>query len=314
MAKRTSRNLTGARERRNRRRLIYCMVVFILLIVLSMNGMYGRQLSQGNAALADSEFQIHVIDVGQGDSILVVADGETMLIDAAESGAAPAITEYLQNLGIEQLDMAVATHFHADHIGGFANVLHEIPAETVLEPVCPDSLVPATRTYERYLDAVEETGAELTAVQVGDTFSLGGAAITVLAPIPGKGSKDSNNISVVLRIEYDGVTALFTGDMETPEEQTILDSGRSVRADFIKIGHHGSDTSTGEAFLAQVNPQFAAISCGADNSYGHPSQQTLDRLHAYTDDVLITAQSGNIVFLYDKDTKNCNMTAEREQE
>lgn len=310
MAAKTGKPTYGKEEKKKKNSLLYCIVVFILTIVACFSGKFKTILDEGAVTIPDAEFQIHVIDVDQADSVLVVADGEAMLIDAAESSAANTILEYLKSQNITQLKYAVATHFHADHIGGMAAVLNGVHADTVLEPVCKDSLIPATRTYERYLDAVEGTGAKLKAVKAGDTFTLGGAEISVLAPVSEK-ANDLNNTSVVLRVEYNGVTSIFTGDMETPEEKTILESGAKLDADFLKVGHHGSDTSSGDSFLAAVTPQYAVISCGVDNSYGHPADVTLEKLAKYTKNVMITAQTGSVVFLYDKDSGTCNMIAER---
>lgn len=303
--------ISAAKKRRSRNTKIYCIVIFILLAIACLNGRYSTELKENAVHLSEAEFQVHVMDVGQGDSILVIADGEAMLIDSAESSSGETIAAYLEKQNITKLKYAVATHMHADHIGGFPTVLREVPAETVLEPLCPDSLVPTTRTYERFLETVEDTDAVLKTVRAGDSFSLGAARITVLAPVSEEFS-DQNNISVVLRVEYDGVRCLFTGDMEMQEEQSILDSGAGIRADFLKVGHHGSDTSSGEDFLAAVQPRFAAISCGADNSYGHPAEETLQKLRQYTEDIKITAEDGDIVFLYDKDSRSSDIISSKE--
>lgn len=308
------------KEPKMKNKIIYAILVTILSAIALITGRYSvseeNQTVQSDQeiTLADAEFQVHVIDVGQGDSILVCADGETMLIDTAESKASTEILDYLASRNITALDYAVATHMHADHIGSFSKVLGQIRPAHILEPVYADSLIPTTKTYERYLDTVEATGAEYTALQTGDSFTLGSAQITVLAPVD-ESAKDLNNTSLVLRVQYDDIVCLFTGDMEVQEEKTILEnlenSGKQglLKADFLKAGHHGSDTSSGEDFLAQVQPEYAAISCGVNNKYGHPAQSTLEHLAVWTDQVYITAQQGDIVFYYDKDTKSCHMTA-----
>lgn len=304
------------KEPKAKNKIIYSIVVVILTIVALISGRYStEQAKQENQeiGIADAEFQVHVIDVGQGDSILVCADGQTMLIDAAESSASAKIIDYLASQNITELDYAAATHMHADHIGGFPKVLAQIKPKNVIEPVYQDSLIPTTKTYERYLDAVEATGANYQALKAGDSFTLGNAQISVLAPVSEQASS-LNNTSLVLRVQYDDIVCLFTGDMETPEEKTILESNIDLKADFLKAGHHGSDTSSGEEFLAQVQPKYVAVSCGVNNKYGHPVESTLEHLAVWTDNIYITAQQGDIVFLYDKDTKSCDViTSGKEQ-
>ena len=296
----------------SRNKLIYSILVAILTMIALISGKYSTEHPQEtqnqNITVSDAEFQVHVMDVGQGDSILISADGQTLLIDAAESGESGKIVSYLNAQGIAELDCAAATHMHADHIGGFPKVFSSIKPKAMIEPVFQDSLIPTTKTYEKYLDAVEASGAEYKALKTGDSFTLGNAQITVLAPVSEHASS-LNNTSLVLRVQYDDIVCLFTGDMETPEEKTILSTvdNSQLKATFLKAGHHGSDTSSGEAFLEQVQPEYAAISCGVDNKYGHPAESTLEHLRKYTDKIYITAQQGDIVFLYDKDTKSCNV-------
>lgn len=295
-------------EPKAKNKIIYCIVVAILTVIALISGKYSlEQTPEENNSkinIDNAEFQVHVIDVGQGDSILVCADGETMLIDAGESKASAKILSYLESQNITELDYAAATHMHADHIGSFSKIFDEIKPKNIIEPVYHDSLVPTTKTYEKYLDAVEATGANYQALKSGDNFTLGNAKISVLAPVSDEKVSSLNNTSLVLRVQYDDIVCLFTGDMETQEEKTILENNPDLKADFLKAGHHGSDTSSSEDFLAQVQPSYVAISCGVDNKYGHPADSTLEHLAVWTEDIHITAQEGDIIFLYDKDTKS----------
>lgn len=308
-------NITDSKK--SKRSILYTVVVTILFAIACLNGRLiqplEEEIEQGEFALSDAEFQVHVIDVGQADSILVIADGEAMLIDAAESGNAQTILDYIAAQNITELKYAAATHMHADHIGGYGKVFAGIKVKTVLEPVYADSLVPTTKTYERYLDGVETTGAKLHAAEAGETFTLGGATITVVGPVS-EDASDLNNTSLVLRVDYEGVSCLFTGDMEEPEEKAILASGADLDVDFLKVGHHGAKTSSSEAFLAALTPQYAAISCGAGNDYGHPTPEALERLGVHTDNILITMDEGDVVFSYDKDTGTCSFTGTKNEE
>ncbi len=310
------KTLPAQQQNNTRNKIIYIIVIVILVIIALMSGKYSTQVQESdlqiiqdqNITISDAEFQVHMIDVGQGDSILISADGQTMLIDAAESSAGDKIVNYLSAQNITELDYAAATHMHADHIGSFPKVFASVKPKHMLEPVFADSFIPTTKTYEKYLDAVEASGAEYQALKTGDTFTLGNAQVTVLAPVSEHASS-LNNTSLVLRVQYDDIVCIFTGDMETPEEKTILSTvdNSLLKADFLKAGHHGSHTSSGEAFLEQVQPKYVGISCGVDNKYGHPAESTLEHLRNYTDNIYITAQQGDIVFLYDKDTKICNV-------
>lgn len=281
---------------------IYCIVIAILTGVVLFNARNSVPQKQESFTVSDAAFQVHVMDVGQGDSILVLSDGHAMLIDAAETQASAKILTYLETQGVTALDYAVATHLHADHIGSFPQVLEQVTAAHIMEAPCRDDLLPTSGTYEAYLDAVEVSGAEYSIVQAGERFQLGGASVEVLAPASEE-AESLNNTSLVLKICYEDVVCLFTGDMENSEEAELLAGGYDLKADFLKVGHHGSNTASGEAFLARVQPEFAAISCSADNAYGHPAKETLDKLAAYTEHVCITAEDGDIVFVYDADTK-----------
>ncbi len=297
-------------QKKGKNVILYCIVIAILFGSACYTARISQLQQNAGITAQDADFQVHMIDVGQGDSILVVADGEAMLIDAAEASEADAINAYLDTQGITELQYAVATHPHADHIGGFPQVLQHCPAETVYEPVCPEDLLPTTKTYEDFLDAAEACGAKYDLLQAGDSFALGGAEVSVLGPVSEEAS-DLNNVSIVLRVEYEGTVCLFTGDMETPEEKAILQSGAGLNADLLKVGHHGAATSSGKDFLAAVTPQYAMISCGIDNSYGHPAKSTMERLESYTDDIYLTSKQGSVVFLYDKETDACNFVTER---
>ena len=292
--------------------IVFCVLVAILLGIALLNAKLAGLERDESITVSDADFQVHMIDVGQGDAILVIADGNTMLIDAGEPEAAGTVAGYLEAQEVGKLTYAVATHMHADHIGGMARVLTWCGAGTLIEPVYPDALVPTNTVYENYLAAIEESGVKVRTMHDGDSFRLGSADVQVLAPAQDDAPDALNNTSLVLRVQYDDVVCLFTGDMEEPEEKTLLARGEDLRADLLKAGHHGSATSSGEDFLAAVQPQYVFVSCGRDNSYGHPAKSTLERLGLWTQDIYVTAEEGHTVFLYDKDTGTCNVVTQKE--
>jgi competence protein ComEC len=256
---------------------------------------------------AKGELQVHVLDVGQGDSILVVSPaGKTALIDTGNPGNWGVIQNALKRVGARQIDLFVATHAHADHIGSAVDVLNNFPVQNVLDSRQPNN----TRTYERYLEAVQEDvvskGGKFIAAQPGQTFDLGdGAKFTVLAPIQPfftksqlrQGGNEPNANSVVLRLDFGKFSMLLPGDAEAATEDRILDKGENVRADVLKVGHHGSRYATSEEFIRAGHFKDAIISDGANNDYGHPSQEALDRLRNAGVKVWRTDLQGEITVL-----------------
>lgn len=285
-------------ETKSRNTIIYAVVVALLAVVALISGRLHATYRPPAGAQSGAPFQVHVIDVGQGDSILVLADGHAMLIDGGEPSAASAVQAYLKAQGVTKLDYVAATHPHADHIGGLPEIIRAYPPKNIIEPVCPEALLPVTSIYERFLDAAEASGARFRTMQAGDRFKVGGARVTVVGPVSAD-AENLNDTSLVLRVQYGDCTCLFTGDMGSAEETAVLSRKFELQSDFLKVAHHGSDSGSGEALLAAVQPEYAVISCAADNDYGHPHKAALDRIRAHTDKIYTTAERGDIVFSYD---------------
>ncbi len=219
----------------------------------------------------DGEMSLIVLDVGQGDSLLLHSDGQWALVDAGTPDSADAILQAMDDYGVRSLALAVATHPHADHIGSMAAVLDAYPPAVFWMP----DAVHTSAAYERMLDAVERSGADAVLAQTGDVFTLGSMRITVLSPgANAPYADDFNNMSLVLLCEGAGVRFLLAGDAEEPVEQDMLQNGLP-EIDVLKAGHHGSSTSSSLPFLQAIRPAYAAISCGVDNSYEHPHRETL---------------------------------------
>ncbi len=241
--------------------------------------------------------QVHFINVGQGDCSLIVSDGYTVLIDAGESEESYVVTSYLSELGIEKLDFIIATHPHSDHIGGLAGVIENISADRVIVPHIPDDELPTTKTYRKFLEAVDSADCTLEEAYVGEVIELGISELEILAPVTDEYS-DLNNFSIVSQLDYGGTSFLFTGDAESESEKDMMENNLLDDIDVLKVGHHGSDTSSKKKFLEVIKPDYAVISCG-DNSYNHPNEKTVARLAEYTDKIYRTDHQGNIIFTSD---------------
>ena len=293
--------------KRTRRRPAWVGVLALLVVaaagILRYLGVdWNTLLPAGAGAPAASQtapegtLQVYYFDVGQADSELIcLPTGEHILIDASTSSTQEELVRQLRSLGAETLDLVVATHPHADHIGGMAAVLEALTVEQIVMPVTSDSSTPTTQTYEALLDAIGEEGLTVTPAQAGEEiWNGGGASLQVLAP-NAQSYDDLNDYSVVLRLVYGADSFLFTGDAEETSEEEMLSRGYTLSATVLKCGHHGSETSTSQPFLDAVRPQYAVISCGVDNDYGHPDQVTLDRLEAAGAEVFRTDLQGTIV-------------------
>ena len=224
------------------------------------------------APAVSSGFKVYFLDVGQADASLIICDGKTMLIDGGNAADSNLIYSVLKKRGITHLDYIIATHAHEDHVGGLSGALQYATVGTVYCPVTSYS----SKSFTNFANAVQEQGKSITVPSVGTSFYLGSAKCTVLAV---NTSSDANNSSIVVRIVYGSTSFLFTADAEREVEEALINRGVNLRSTVLKVGHHGSYTSSSYAFLWNVMPQYAVISCGKNNSYGHPHDEVLSRLH-----------------------------------
>lgn len=253
----------------------------------------------GQQAVTTSESQpeapglkVHFIDVGQADAILVQSNGHNMLVDAGNNGDADLVVNYLKDQGVTKLDTIIATHPHEDHIGGMDVVIKNFDVGEALIP----KVNYTTRTYRDVLLALRKV--KTTAAQGGQSFNLGQAQVAILGPNNNK-YEELNDYSIVCKVTYGQTSFLLTGDAGVEPEQEMLQRGYDLKADVLKVAHHGSSTSTSKAFLKAVNPKMAVISVGQHNDYGHPHKETLQRLAAQGVKVYQTAQVGTIVMTSD---------------
>lgn len=246
------------------------------------------QLS-GETYEKDAELAVRFLDVGQGDATLLESRGHWLLIDGGAPSASRKIYATLEKLGVSHLDAVIATHPDADHIGGIAAALNYATCDSLYCSVDQSD----SETFAYMVKYNERNGSGIVVPQNGDSFSLGDATVTFLRTR--ETFSDSNNGSLVTRIDCGGASFLFPGDAENPAEQALLSDGANVSATVLHVGHHGSLTSTSAAFLAAVAPRYAVVSVGA-NDYGHPSERVMERIRDFGVAIYRTDQVGDIAF------------------
>lgn len=275
-------------------------ILFVLLSLLTGCAQQPQSLPE------NSSFEVHYIDVGQADSALVLCDGYSMLIDGGNVADSDLVAAYLKKESIDELDYVICTHAHEDHVGGLSGALSVASAENILAP----ETVADTKAYKNFVSKAEAQGVPIEHPSAGDTFELGSSTVTILGPVK-ESADDLNNTSIVLKVTYGDTSFLFTGDAEYEEEHEILDAGYDISADVLKVGHHGSDTSTSYLWLREVMPEYAVISVGIDNSYGHPDETVLSRLRDEGAEIYRTDIQGDIIAV--SDGKSVSITPSRNE-
>lgn len=245
----------------------------------------GQNTTGTKQEVAAKESQIHFIDTGNSDAILIINDGEAMLIDGGENDDEEFLVKYLNNQGVTELEYLIATHPHADHVGGLDAIVDNLHVNTIFVANGDAD----TKTYRDFINSAMNKGLTPSVPLEDSQFPLGSAYFKVMNT---DGGSDANNQSLVVEYVNGEDKALFMGDAEKEVEDEILSKVEQV--DLLKVGHHGSRTSTSEAFLKKVNPTYAVITCGTGNSYGHPHKETLDKLQGI--EIHRTDECGSIVF------------------
>ncbi len=281
----------------NTKRLLSTLAIFILAIFI-LCGCGLESFLNEESIVENAELTVAFIDVGQGDSTLITCDGETMLIDAGVYSERQNLSSFLRRQGIESLDYCVATHSHSDHIGGMSHILYNFTPVNFIYPAYKSN----SSDWYSLLDTCDELGISYSTPTPGNTFSVGGATLTVLSPYKDANYDNLNNQSLVIRLDYEDTSFIFTGDAEKQVERELLKSNFNLEADVLKCGHHGSSTSSSEAFVDAVNPRAAVISCGKNNDYNHPHIETLNTLKSRDIEIYRTDLGSTIVAYSDGNT------------
>ena len=310
----------GRRKKKNS--IAYAITAIIVIVVILL---FGNKLSMDNIETMFSNISENVVaqespdintnvvegqdvvvkffDVGQADSILVQSAGVNMLIDAGTNNMGNTVVQNLKHLGITKINYLVGTHPHEDHIGGMDDVINNFEIGTIYMPKVQTN----TKTFEDVLDAISNKGLTITTPEVGYVFEVGNTKCEVMCAGTGTTEENSNlNLSsIVIRMVYGEESFLFMGDAEEKNES----SRQWPQTTVLKVGHHGSDTSSSESFLNQVKPEISVISVGINNTYGHPKKTTLDKLNALETSIYRTDQNGTITITCDG--TNCVVTTEK---
>lgn len=296
-------------KQKNGKWLKFGLVLIFLTVFLVLREQLPGEMTKAFLEAASEAFrdgsglEIHYLDVGQGDCTLILCDGHAMLIDAGDNDRGTAVQSYLESQGVTTLDYVIGTHPDADHIGGLDVVLYKFDCQMVMMP----DFEKDTRTYDDVVQTMKQKRYKNTLPEVGTVYELGSAVFTIVAP-NGEYGDNANDYSVGILLQHGKNRFLFTGDAEEASEADMLENGIDLEADVFKASHHGSRTANTEEFLQTVDPDYVVISCGQDNSYGHPHAEVMDRLRAMGISVFRTDEQGTIVAYSDGTEITFNMS------
>lgn len=286
---------------------IITAIIFIIVSAIYVAKEYDHifNFEPNSQSTVSGNCSVHFFDVGQGDSSLIVCDGVSVLIDGGENNKGDEVLVYLKELKISSLDYVIGTHAHSDHIGGLDTVINSVEVKNIVLYDLPDKMVPTTKTYTDLLNAILENDVNVISAKAGESIDIGDGKLNILSPLSDS-YNDHNDFSIVTRFVYGDTSFLFTGDAESKVENELIKK-YSLKSTLLKVGHHGSSTSSSKKFLSNVLPEIAIIQVGAGNSYSHPHKEALTRLENVGAMVYRTDLCGNITAVTDgkKITINC---------
>ncbi len=263
-----------SRVAKKRLRTLFLSLLLPFAVLFALSYLLRTEPIPGPSAGAS----VTMIDVGQGDSVLIQVPSANILIDGGEAEAGDAVEDALRRHGVKKIDYLINSHPHSDHVGGLTQVVEDFEVGQVFLPAFPESLTPTAQSYLNFLTALKKKGLSVQTPENARKIELAEGAALTFYSIDNSEFDDLNNCSLCVRLTVGKRAFLFCGDMESKAEKRFLEEGKVLPADVLKVAHHGSSTSSTEEFLAAVRPKYALISAGADNSYGHPNPKALGRL------------------------------------
>ena len=272
--------------------VILSLTIFVGIFLFAYYAMFDDDTDAfSEVYVEDEEIRVHFIDVGQGDCALIETPSGNMLIDAGAPESKKDIVKYIDSLDISEFEYAIFTHPHSDHIGSATYLLNNYTFKNV---ILPDA-ISNSKLYEDMLDTLESKNCNVILGEVGKSFTLDKATVSLFAPSSYYYLDDLNDLSVVAKLTYKDVSFLFTGDAENFSEREMIKHGENLSADILKVAHHGSNSSSHAAFLEAVNPGVAIISAAKFNDYGHPHDEVIERLEKINADIYVTYEVGSII-------------------
>ncbi|ELP5179592.1 ComEC/Rec2 family competence protein [Clostridium perfringens] len=285
----------------DKKKKIISSIIGIIVVLLA--GYFGIDLTQDSKVPKDSKLMISYMDVGQGDAAYIKVNGNDILIDAGPRSNSKELLEQLKAKNIDDFELVIATHPHEDHIGGMVDVFKEYEVKAFYSP----KITHTTKTYENLVKAVKDEGLKTKELKGGMIIDLGeGAKFEVFTPQKSE-YEELNDYSPIMKLSFGDTSYLFTGDAEKlAEEEALAKYKTSLDSDVIKFGHHGSSSSSSNAFIEAVSPKYGIISCAKDNKYGHPHRETLDIIKKYNIKTFRTDTDGEIILTSDGKSINFN--------
>ena len=274
----------------NKKAQLITTVIFAIIALVTIA--FGGELKNTTTG-AIGTMKVHYIDVGQGDATLVQVNGKNLLIDAGPNKSADSLVEYIKGIGVTTIDHVIATHPHEDHIGGMDEIFDAFEVKNFYSPKVEHT----TKTFEKMINAVTNEGLKITTIKAGDgsKIDLGdGTKVEIFSPVDDK-YNELNDYSPIMKITFGENSFLFTGDAEKLVEKQVIANGENIDADVLKVGHHGSTTSSSEDFIKEVSPDIAVIPVGEGNDYGHPHKKILELLEKNNINLLRTDFEGTII-------------------
>lgn len=294
-----------------------CLVLFLSVFLLTSCTNNQTQLNESNTSSTISQSKnetklnsttstVTFLNVGQADCTLVQSGDDVALIDTGDIDNDNYVINYLKNANISHIDHLILTHPHADHMGEASDIIKSFEVENIIMP----NKISTTNVYEQLLDTIQETNHKITVPNQGDVYNIGDGTITILTDQTIDWGDDLNYSSLIMKVSFNDVSFVITGDADKEVEENVLEKYPDIKANVLKVGHHGSSTATSYNFLKSISPTYAVISCGKDNKYGHPHKETLDRLSSLGVNYFITYECGNIVFTTDGRSLDVNCKTE----